>query len=693
MFTRLHHVFFSFLFLMQMTAVSVSADEVLRPRSRNELVAPNDVSIFKHYSTERAIRIEGLTADSVVYINEAALKRDFPQLRSLNTQQLKTWLVENFGYIGSQQRNLSGIRNTFIKANPKDTKDAFRPEGWRRSAVMEAMSPDGKDLMGLVDIKGFGHGDGSLLDAIDKMSVPEQITAFRTARGNKEKLNKLRAKDHSDGLLSLGEAIAEGSRQMAAQRLFETKDIPLETVETYAIFQLPFDIMKPGEDIPAAFYLRQAHRGRKSLLDVPNDIYVDTFGHRQQTSMGTAVDFGAVIITDERLVGNFGPIDGRPVLINSMEESGSTDPQKSKAWIYAHEVAKAVVSGDKDAIYMHYQEMLEPIKDAQIPDNRRQYSRVSRELVENQRLAGKDFNDIITPLSRMQSNHPYWQEYNELAEQIKEISKHAERNDVKSLQIIEKALNHPSSDIRARAARAMSGRTDAASLPLIDKALNDHERVVRVDAAYALRKRQDPTAIKLITKALNDSSSDVRITATQCDVFEDKKNTEILPLIEKALKDSDPRIRAEAVRVLNKRGVDSSVLEEVFYNDRALKVKTQVIESMTFRNEEAAVKFIIKATQDPDPNVVSIATQSLEVRTDKTATKVFKEILAGNNAEEQRVVLQSLKKRTDRTAKILLKKWDPKIAKNESRVESSTRVPTNPLLKCLMDALRGAGRK
>lgn len=326
------------------TLISFAALQV--PGSANEPIRPETPA---DYSSELGMTVESsveVRGTAVAWANYPAIRRDFPAIRHFTDQQINEWLIQNFSFIGASQSDLNGLRNSTIDTGPR-RKPAFRPDEWKRSAVLEAVGPDGSPI-GMVDIKGFGHG------AQTYQATHAQVEKFNYSKGSAKEIDALRIANHSDGLMSMGEAIAETTRQRAAQMLFEMSGSELETVESYAILALPFDILKNGnQTIPAALYLRQAHVGRTSGLSVPPSIYTDEAGHKQMTATRSAIDFGGVTITDERLKKNFGSAVAR-----------SVDPQESKPWMWGHETAAAWKRGDHRAVYKHVNEMLAPIEEA-----------------------------------------------------------------------------------------------------------------------------------------------------------------------------------------------------------------------------------------------------------------------------------------------------------------------------------------
>lgn len=321
--------------LWALLCASSSANEFYRPRAVSEL--------HKDHYKQHSVWVDGAR---VAYLNVAALKRDFPQLEGFSYEQLEGWVLKNFAYMSVLQLSLNGFRNTPIPFRGDVRKIGYRPPTYGRAAVYEARLGDA--VLGLVDVKGCGNSHDR--------KVNQQLNAFSSA-ANQQQIDKLRVSDHSDGLMSLGEAIAETTRQIATQMLFDMHNVEnrtnFQTVETYFVIALPFRILKDhGHSIPAALYGRQAHWGRGNSNPVPSSILVDYHGGNQRSYTHSAIDFGGVLIRDKRLAHNFGVLWG-----------DGSDPQSSKPWAWGHDTAEAFVRGDTNAVYRHIDEMVGPIKD------------------------------------------------------------------------------------------------------------------------------------------------------------------------------------------------------------------------------------------------------------------------------------------------------------------------------------------
>ncbi len=326
-------------FLLLFSALPGYADEPLRPTHPDQLLR-NPEQPFE----DRFVRVNDA---QVAWADYGALRRDFPQLRTRADSEIDKWVLDHFAYVSERQLGLNGIRNSPIPTSPNPVKKGYRPPYYGRAAVLEA------DEGGLIDIKGNGHGSDS--------TVASDRSAWKSVLEGRGSMEYMRNRDHSDGLMSLGEAIAEVTRQNAAQKLFDLENVKgaaqLQTVESYFVIALPFDILKGRDDrIPAALYGRQAHVGRfqNTLQErVPATLYSDVRGGFQHTVSGTAVDFGAVNIEHPALRDMF--------MKEGLEVGKILDPQTSNAWNWGHQCAQAFRNGDRDVVHRHLREMLAKI--------------------------------------------------------------------------------------------------------------------------------------------------------------------------------------------------------------------------------------------------------------------------------------------------------------------------------------------
>lgn len=325
-----------------LTLPAVRADEKFRPSDPKEFADP---------SKNTMVRLKNAR---VSYVNVPALERDFPrvaaEIKAGRIPSWESWVVENYAYISRGQLALDGIRHSNLAVDASQTKEEIRPAGYGRAGVQ--VGPDG-----LVDLKGTGLREKD-------PRLTEQKDAYAKAKGNQGKIDELRNKDHSDGLLSHGEAIAELTRQQRIQRAFDAYNAEhgtdFQTVENYFILELDVDIYRGGgKKMRAAILGRQAHIDRQAPPDGLPKVYEDAAP--QATRSGALVDFG-----------------NAHVLLDAFKMEGKFDAQKSNVWKYAHEVADAFArteNPDPDAVYRHLREMLGP------SDAAHRQSRKSREAV------------------------------------------------------------------------------------------------------------------------------------------------------------------------------------------------------------------------------------------------------------------------------------------------------------------------
>lgn len=297
----------------------------------------------------------------LAYLNVKRILADFPALRTLSREQLENWVLDQYCYLSTEQTKLNGIRQTPLELDLAQTKKSVRQSGWGRADTMPGYL-DGA-FVGWIDVKGSGL-------ASDNQGIETQLKEFKDAQNKirhhrESALDDLRTSAHSDGLLTLGEGIAEVTRQTAAQMSFDllnfenraqlenenSNKLPFETVETYFVIALPIDILKDkGQQVRAALYGRQAHFGRhESNYSIPDDVYRSYQSTNQSTSGHTAVDFGAIWITHPLLKDRFGP---------SVPGQKFDTQLNSLPWGRGHEAARRFSAGDRFAVYSHLNEML-----------------------------------------------------------------------------------------------------------------------------------------------------------------------------------------------------------------------------------------------------------------------------------------------------------------------------------------------
>lgn len=508
--------------------IASHADEKLRPTRPSEIEIAGSHDLV---TEEIAVPITGV---SVAWANYEAIRRDFRGLRHASNAAIDHWLVNNFSFVGADQSRLNHIRNSPIEVQSSQAnRIAYRPVNAVRSCLMEALNPQGES-MGMVSIKGFGHGLQS--SNIVDMQVADFSRAQNQAPGSPE-LTALRDMHHSDGWMSLPEVISEISRQTAIQKVFELSGTGFETVESYAALATNIRILRGnGQYSPAAFLIRQANRGRVLDLPVSASIYVDPSGRRQSTYRHAAVDFGGAMLTYAPLLATFGD----PTL----------DPQRSNAWRYAHDVALAWEHGDRDAIYRHLREMHAPIDQAYAASEEvrryRSFSTRSQAFLEqalyssgSNRRDNAEFGEVERAYDRWLNDQP------ETFASLESIFRRPEREArIFALRSIGNQLNLDGSiarvgrtsdsrvipwireslaqdqpiELRRLAAQALVGRLDLESFELAVALVRNPDLVIRRAAAKAhlIQAMHTPTAsyrfsVEAIRHGLTDSDADVQI--------------------------------------------------------------------------------------------------------------------------------------------------------------------------------------
>jgi hypothetical protein len=196
------------------------------PRNVFELEDP-------HIRPESMVHVEGAR---VVFADYPLLQRDFPQLSGSSPADIDAWLLSNAAVVSEAQAKQSAV-NTPVRASGGRVT-AFRPPLYGRAVVVAVGdSPDG-----LLDVKGCGVAPGL------------------------RPLNQA----HANGLLALGEALANMAFREVMELIFQRARTGFATVPDYAVIDLGFDVRDLfGPATPACIQVRQAHRRPVGGVELP----------------------------------------------------------------------------------------------------------------------------------------------------------------------------------------------------------------------------------------------------------------------------------------------------------------------------------------------------------------------------------------------------------------------------------------
>ncbi|HLE01522.1 MAG TPA: HEAT repeat domain-containing protein [Bdellovibrionota bacterium] len=546
----------------------------IRPIQADEYYRPDEpVDLPANTVRDEMVRIKEA---KVAWADHAVLRRDFPTLRQKTNAEIEQWILDQFAYVSRTQLDLSDVRSAAIPADLSRTRQGFRPPDYNRAAVLEAGAGQG-----FVDVKGVGHPEGNA------GYVASQQELARTSAGDPFKMKQLRTQGHSDGLMSLGESIAEVTRQRSAQRLFDLRNAAtgsnFQTVESYFIISTPIEILKEGEQtIPAAIYGRQSHIGRVTGLKVPDDIYTDPFGKKQASSFGTAVDFGGVLIEDRRLNSNFG----------AFPEADSKNPQASKAWVWGHETAEAYQKrGDTKAIYRHIEEMLAPIEGdwKQLPVAR------ALERLQNPGARGpepKPFLDRIAAL------------------------------------IFEGPENY-----RGPAFETLVGRRDRKSLAILEKALLSKTLSISQRAAVGLCKHRHPEAASIVLKYFTKDAPDWMIHAFSTNLV-GRNESEWLPVLRRGLS-----LNTNVAMALEGWTTPESLdLFRMVMAGDDFVARSRAVDALGGRSDPASFALLERAFKDPERDVRVAAARALLKRPDREVPNLTRKWLNGPDIDVRRTL-------------------------------------------------------
>ena len=193
-----------------------------------------------------------------------------------------------------------------------------------RAGFVEVRHPKTGVVLGLAGLKGNGFKSSLDRGAVEKQreawaalirqieqdrrSVPPDQRDDMTRR-HREAIDAIRTKDHSTGLVTVGEAFAELAKQRGIQAAMDVHNAKhgtnFQTNEVYGIVVLPFHVLGPlGADGKpelqrAAIIVRQSKfRGAylaAMRMGIARSLVSDWYGFSQATSSGAVIDFGGVL--------------------------------------------------------------------------------------------------------------------------------------------------------------------------------------------------------------------------------------------------------------------------------------------------------------------------------------------------------------------------------------------------------------
>lgn len=244
-----------FFFVFSFLFASLSWAQITPTRRIWDLDLPIKVKLAKVLTTR------------VIAADYGLIIRDFPFLSSLSKQEIDRWLIQNSGFIAASQAAAKDT-NTPIQFSPFDEKSTpidslpgvragFRPAGYGRALVFQVLDREGQPV-GLIDAKGVGA------------DAPKNIS-------------------HSNGLMSLSEALREFIFEKVVNRVFAFEKAPFTTVGVYAVMDYGFAVTEKtesGVDFQrAGFVLRQAHVRTMPLMARGKRNYVRENGVKKRVSM------------------------------------------------------------------------------------------------------------------------------------------------------------------------------------------------------------------------------------------------------------------------------------------------------------------------------------------------------------------------------------------------------------------------
>jgi HEAT repeat protein len=692
------------------------ADVYFLPRTKEELDSLTNKSNAS--KVDPMVHVEGA---KIAYFNRPAMERDFPFLKGKTDSEIEAWILKNCAYISKAQLELNGIRQSEIPTSEEGKKDGFRPLAWNRAAVIPVSEMDDRTHAGLIDIKGAGlHADSNL--------IKTQLSKFKDLhrKNDLDGINQLRVKDHSDGLATLGEGIAEVVRSEALQKSFdqynEQHKTDYQTVEHYFVISLPFTILKEGETSdPAALIGRQAHVGRHKLgASIPDELYVDFFGGKQSDFLGAVVDMGGVFptapefqekfLTDKQIKAISNPSLSRDKMRKIF------DPQKSREWEYAHQTAQAFLKGEaeKRAVYNHLQTMvgnrrasehkrsladrLKTMFEAPDPTLRNtaastlySYQGPDAPLVFEKAFEAKDSmvrNTAASALGSYQGpDAPFV--FEKAFETKDPMVRNTAASALYSYQgpdahlIFEKAFEAKDSIVRVAAVSALTSYKGVVAHLVFEKAFANQDPEVRKRAASAFSSYQGPDAPLVFEKAFEAKDPEVRRIAASA--LRSYKGADAHLVFEKVFADADPQVRRAAASALrNYKGADAPLAFEKAFEAKDPMVRNTAASAFDYYQGPDAHLVFEKAFEAKDPEVRVAAAFALTSYKGADAQVFFGKALTDEKLNVRRTTRNALKQSGMKIALPLL----VRLLTNEN---FAVRQEICDLIKTLYPEVRGMG--
>lgn len=288
--------------------------------------------------------VVGVRSARVVWADYALLKRDFPWLHNLHPHEINWWLIQNVGYVSQAQAAGQEVNSKIPVGEWK--REAYRPHSYGRALVFEVPAKDADHSgvrRGLIDVKGSG-------------SLSPANRSF----------------GHSNGLMTLGEAIREVLFERLVSLVLSDMKASVNTVASYAVIDWGFDVIHmDGTRSRAGAYLRQAHQrepvGVQSLGEIPpifERFGIEAADNFQLTTEGYIYDFGHLVVRSHDPEHISTQLWGYDSKLPKTSHSPWHFSKYDRPWMWSHELAENLASGKAQPRHVdqHLRNLLEPVK-------------------------------------------------------------------------------------------------------------------------------------------------------------------------------------------------------------------------------------------------------------------------------------------------------------------------------------------
>jgi HEAT repeat protein/beta-lactamase regulating signal transducer with metallopeptidase domain len=213
-----------------------------------------------------------------------------------------------------------------------------------------------------------------------------------------------------------------------------------------------------------------------------------------------------------------------------------------------------------------------------------------------------------------------------------------------SAETLRTDLDHKDYRVRQNAVHALGASADPRTLDALLEALNDSYYGVRLEAAVALSRSEDPRARKALLGALN-KDSDYRIRAQAVEALGQRRDSTSVSALRGALKDTDYRVRLKAAAKLARWG-EGEGLDALRDGLRHEHQQVRMLSAMGMGEtaNPSVLDPLSRALRDQDHRVRRVAAEALGELGNRNAIAPLTHALEDENAEVRDAARKALER-------------------------------------------------